>query len=73
MTIYSWYLFCRRLWKWNCFWTRSFQAKIAFLVGGSGMYINAVVKEVLDNLPKDLNVEDLNEDLKNGIADLQKS
>ena len=48
------------------------QKEIAFLVGGSGMYINAVVKG-LDNLPKDLNIrEDLNERLKeNGITDLQ--
>ena len=41
------------------------QNDIAFLVGGSGMYINAVLKG-LDNLPKDLNVrEELDKRLKN--------
>ena len=46
--------------------------EIAFLVGGSGMYINAVVKG-LDNLPKDLNIrEKLNKRLKkDGIVVLQ--
>ena len=48
------------------------QKEITFLVGGSGMYINAVVKG-LDNLPKDLNIrEELNQRLKkNGIVFLQ--
>ena len=48
------------------------QKEIAFLVGGSGMYINAVVKG-LDNLPKDLNIrEKLNKRLKkDGIVVLQ--
>ena len=48
------------------------QKEIAFLVGGSGMYINAVVKG-LDNLPKDLNIrEELNKRFKkNGIVVLQ--
>ena len=48
------------------------QKEIAFLVGGSGMYINAVVKG-LDNLPKDLNIrEELNKRLKkDGIVFLQ--
>ena len=47
--------------------------KIAFLVGGSGMYIDAVCKG-LDNLPKDLSVRNrLNLELKeNGIEYLQK-
>ena len=46
--------------------------KIAFLVGGSGMYIDAVCKG-LDNLPKDLAVRNrLNLELKeNGIEYLQ--
>jgi tRNA dimethylallyltransferase len=48
--------------------------KIAFLVGGSGMYIDAVCKG-LDNLPKDLAVRNrLNLELKeNGIEYLQKN
>ena len=48
------------------------QKEIAFLVGGSGMYINAVVKG-LDNLPKDLKIrQDLNKRLKkDGIVVLQ--
>lgn len=48
------------------------QKEIAFLVGGSGMYINAVLKG-LDNLPKDLNIrQELNNRLKkDGIASLQ--
>ena len=48
--------------------------KIAFLVGGSGMYIDAVCKG-LDNLPKDLSVRNrLNLELKeNGIEYLQKN
>ena len=48
------------------------QKEIAFLVGGSGMYIDAVVKG-LDNLPKDLNIrEELNNRLKkDGIVVLQ--
>lgn len=48
--------------------------KIAFLVGGSGMYIDAVCKG-LDNLPKDLSVRNrLNSELQeNGIEYLQKS
>lgn len=48
------------------------QKEIAFLVGGSGMYIDAVVKG-LDNLPKDLNIrEELNKRLKkDGIVVLQ--
>ena len=47
--------------------------KIAFLVGGSGMYIDAVCKG-LDNLPKDLSIRNrLNQELKeNGIENLQK-
>ena len=47
--------------------------KIAFLVGGSGMYIDAVCKG-LDNLPKDLAVRNrLNLELKeNGIEYLQE-
>ena len=48
--------------------------KIAFLVGGSGMYIDAVCKG-LDNLPKDLSVRNcLNSELQeNGIKYLQES
>tara|TARA_B110000902_G_scaffold41833_1_gene45285 strand:- start:915 stop:1856 length:942 start_codon:yes stop_codon:yes gene_type:complete len=48
--------------------------KIAFLVGGSGMYIDAVCKG-LDNLPKDLSVRNrLNSELQeNGIEYLQES
>ena len=48
--------------------------KIAFLVGGSGMYIDAVCKG-LDNLPKDLAVRNrLNLELKeNGIEYLQEN
>ncbi len=48
------------------------EEEIAFLVGGSGMYINAVLKG-LDNLPKDLKVRaDLNKRFKkNGIITLQ--
>ena len=48
--------------------------KIAFLVGGSGMYIDAVCKG-LDNLPKDLAVRNrLNSELKeNGIEYLQEN
>ena len=48
------------------------QKEIAFLVGGSGMYIDAVVKG-LDNLPKDLNIrEELNKRFKkDGIVVLQ--
>ncbi|MFL2565313.1 MAG: tRNA (adenosine(37)-N6)-dimethylallyltransferase MiaA [Parvicellaceae bacterium] len=48
------------------------QKEIAFLVGGSGMYIDAVVKG-LDNLPKDLNIrEELNKRFKKyGIIVLQ--
>ena len=48
--------------------------KIAFLVGGSGMYIDAVCKG-LDNLPKDLVVRNrLNLELKeNGIEYLQEN
>ena len=48
--------------------------KIAFLVGGSGMYIDAVCKG-LDNLPKDLVVRSrLNLELKeNGIEYLQEN
>ncbi len=46
--------------------------EIALLVGGSGMYINAVLKG-LDNLPKNLRIrEDLNKKFKKkGIAVLQ--
>ena len=48
--------------------------KIAFLVGGSGMYIDAVCRG-LDNLPKDLAVRNrLNLELKeNGIEYLQEN
>ena len=48
--------------------------KIAFLVGGSGMYIDAVCRG-LDNLPKDLTVRNrLNLELKdNGIKYLQEN
>ena len=48
------------------------EEEITFLVGGSGMYINAVLKG-LDNLPKDLKVRaDLNNRFKkNGIITLQ--
>ena len=48
--------------------------KIAFLVGGSGMYIDAVCRG-LDNLPKDLAVRNrLNLELKdNGIKYLQEN
>ena len=48
--------------------------KIAFLVGGSGMYIDAVCKG-LDNLPKDLAVRNrLNLELKeNGVEYLQEN
>ena len=48
--------------------------KIAFLVGGSGMYIDAVCKG-LDNLPKDLSVRNqLNLELKEkGIEYLQEN
>ena len=48
--------------------------KIAFLVGGSGMYIDAVCKG-LDNLPKDLSVRNrLNSELQEkGIEYLQES
>ncbi len=48
--------------------------KIAFLVGGSGMYIDAVCSG-LDNLPKDLSVRNrLNLELKeNGIEYLQEN
>ena len=48
--------------------------KIAFLVGGSGMYIDAVCSG-LDNLPKDLSVRNrLNIELKeNGIEHLQEN
>ena len=48
--------------------------KIAFLVGGSGMYIDAVCRG-LDNLPKDLAVRNrLNVELKdNGIKYLQEN
>ena len=43
------------------------QKEIAFLVGGSGMYIDAVVKG-LDNLPKDLNIrEELNKRFKKDV------
>ena len=47
--------------------------KIAFLVGGSGMYIDAVCRG-LDNLPKDLSIRNhLNLELKeNGIEYLQE-